>query len=254
MNRILLPLLFILVSCSSVIRTPHGRLISPEAQGKFLAGSIEARVAGTKGDNFEFQGNSTKEPISSTSNAHKLGFMADLGLLEKLDVVYLDYLSGATVGVYGLKFQVLGESRQKSKQGNFSLSVVGAYGKNSQSYNHGDNDLTDWTTNIEKLDYRLEHHEFGLIAGYRWAQKLLHYANVYYFHDNLNGKVTTDNNALQDAKFKGNQDGMIYSMGLSFDLSTSWYLKGDFSHMDSRWNSFRGTSNNSLNGAIGFAW
>jgi hypothetical protein len=251
---ILLITLITLTSCSSVIRTPQSRMISPEAQGKFLAGSIEGRIAATKGDTFEFRGNDTKEPISGTSEDYKAGFMADLGLLERLDVVYLDYLSGATVGVYGLKFQILGESRQKSKEGNFSLSLMGAYGKNSASHSHGDNDLGDWTTNVEDLDYKLEHHEFGLILGYRWATKLLHYANAYYFHDNLRGEVTTDNNTLQDAKFKGTQDGMIYSMGLSYDLGASWYVKGDLSHMDSRWNSFRGTSNNSFNGAIGVAW
>jgi hypothetical protein len=91
-------------------------------------------------------------------------------------------------------------------------------------------------------------------VGYRWATKLLHYANAYYFHDNLHGKVTTDNNVLQDAKFQGTQDGMIYSMGLSYDLGANWYIKGDLSHMESAWNSFRNTSNNSLNGAIGVAW
>lgn len=229
-------------------------MISPESQGKFLAGSVDLRLSSVKQDRLEFTGNDVKHPFSGKSDVYRLSGLLDLGIVNRLDFLYLGHMSGTTVGIYGLKVQVLGKNRQEAKQGNFSVSLAGGTGRTGSSFDTSDNDLNNWTTNVDKLSWRVQHHEAGLVAGYRWANKLLHYVNAFYFHENLRGKVTTDGNTLQDAKFRDTQDGMIYSTGLLYDLGANWYLKADFSHMTAKWSSFHGTTSNTFNGGIGAQW
>ena len=254
MKQIILLSLLTLTSCASYIHTPQNRMISPEAQGKFLSGAVDVRLSATKEDEWAFTDNDPKKPFADARNIYKISGMIDLGLLSRLDFVYLDYLSGSTVGILGLKFQVLGKPRNEAKKGNFSLSIFAGGGSNEDTVDNKDNDLSNFTSNVDKLDYEVDHEDLGLIIGYRWSDAFLHYANAYYFHENIEGKVTTDGNVLDRAKFKDTQDGMIYSTGFIFDLGESWFLKGDFSHMTSKWSSTRGFTNNALNGGIGVHW
>lgn len=246
--------LMLLTSCASYIHTPQNRMISPEAQGKFFSGAVDIRLSSTKEDEWSFSDNDTKRPFDGERDIYKISGMLDLGLLNRLDFVYLDYLSGSTVGILGLKFQVLGDPRRTAKKGNFSLSVFAGGGSNDDSVDNSDNDLSNFTSNVDKLEYEVDHTDLGLIVGYRWSDSLLHYANTYYFHENIEGKVTTDGNALNQAKFKDSQDGMIYSTGLILDLGSAWFLKVDYSHMTSKWRSTRGFTSNAVNGGIGVHW
>lgn len=254
MKKFLLPSLFVLSSCSSVIHTPATRMISPESNGKFLSGAIDVRLGAAKQDRMEFTGNDTNEPFDGKSQEYKVSGLVDMGLIDRLDAIYLTHLSATTPGVLGLKVQVLGKNKHEAKKGNFSLSLYGGTGGSDASYDDLDNDLNDWTTNVEKLSYEVEHHEGGLIVGYRSSDRLLHYVNGIYFHELLRGKVTTDGNTLVDAKFRDTQDGMLYSTGIIYDLGAKWFFKADYSHMTSKWSSSRNTTNNSINGAIGASW
>lgn len=250
----IIPLLFILTSCASYIHTPQNRMISPEAQGKTFSGSIDLRLATTKQDRWSFTDNNPNKPFDGEAEVYKISGMIDLGLVNRLDFVYLDYLSGTTVGIYGMKIQLLGKTRDEAKKGNFSLSLFGGYGANKDSTNDDGDASQNWASNIEKLSYRIEHHDVGIIMGYRWADQLLQYVNAYYFHEKARGKVTTDGNILDEAKFKSTQNGMIYSTGAIQDLGANWFLKFDFSHMTSKWSSTRGSTSNAFNGGIGVHW
>ncbi len=229
-------------------------MISPEAQGKFFSGSLDVRLAGTRQDEWSFTNNDTKKPFDGDREVYKISGMIDLGLVNRLDVVYLDYLSGSTVGIIGLKLQVLGSPRIEAKKGNFSLSLFAGFGANSDTFDTSDNEFSNWSSNVDKLEYDISHDDLGLILGYRWGDQLLHYANAYYFHEDINGKVTTDGNALVKAKFDDSQDGLIYSTGVIYDLNTSWFLKFDYSHMTSKWSSTHGSTSNAVNGGIGAYW
>lgn len=228
-------------------------MISPEAQGKFLSGSVDIRLSSTKEDEWSFTNDDVKKPFDGERDTYKISGMIDLGLLNRLDFVYLDYLSGSTVGILGLKFQILGDTRKDAKKGNFSLSLFAGGGANEDSVDNSDNDLSNFTSNVDKLEYEVDHQDLGLIIGYRWSDSLLHYFNAYYFHENIKGKVTTDG-SLDRAKFKDSQDGMIYSSGVILDLGPNWFLKGDFSHMTSKWSSTRGFTSNAVNGGVGVHW
>lgn len=243
-----------LASCSSVINTPSARMISPEANGAFLKGSVDLRLAGTKRDHFEFQNNDPKKPFAEVDTTHKVGGLLDLGLVDRLDFIYLGHLSSTSSGILGLKGQVLGKTKDESKKGNFSLSLIAGAGGTSFDYDDLDNDVNDFFTNVEKLSADVEHYEGGLLLGYRSLDRLLHYANAVFFQENIRGKVTTDGNTLVDAKFKDSQEGMIYSTGIMYDLGANWGLKLDYTHMVSAWRSFRGSTTNTLSGAISAAW
>lgn len=247
-------LLLILASCSSYIHTPQNRMISPETHGKFLSGSIEGRLAATKQDELSFTGNDVKKPFDGEREIYKVSGLLDLGLAKRLDFIYMDYLSGSTVGLLGLKVQVLGKTRDEAKKGNFSLSLFAGFGSNSDSFSSDNNSFNNWGSNIDKMEYDISHDDLGLILGYRWHDRLLHYANAYYFHEDVDGKVTTDDNVLNGAKFKDSQDGMIWSTGLIYELNSSWFLKADYSHMTSKWSSARGSTSNALNAGIGANW
>lgn len=252
MIKKLLPL-FLFASCSSYVHTPQTRMISPETQGAFGSGHVEARLAAVKQDRLGFPGNDINQPVDSDVTVHKLGGMVDFGLLKRLDVIYSDSIFGSAVGILGLKVQFLGKTRNESKKGNFSASVFAGYGNTDEDVDD-ETDLENWVSNIDKIDYKVSHDEYGLILGYRWEDRLLHYFNAYYFHQNLKGSVTTDDNVLLDQSFEDTQNGMLYSTGLIFDLGTAWYIKADYSHMVSKWSSYRGSSANSVNAAIGAYW
>ncbi len=246
--------LLILTSCASYIHTPQNRMISPEAQGKFFSGSLDLRLAATRQDEWSFTGNDVTKPFDGEREVYKVSGMIDLGLVNRLDVVYLDYLSGSTVGILGLKLQLLGKPRLEAKKGNFSLSVFAGFGKNSDTFDTKDNEISNWSSNVDKLEYEISHEDLGLILGYRWGDKFLQYANAYYFHEDIEGKVTTDGNALDKARFDDSQDGLIYSTGIIYDLGASWFLKFDYSHMTSRWSSTQDSTSNAINGGIGVDW
>ncbi len=254
MKNIYLIPLFILTSCASYIHTPQNRMISPETQGKFLSGSLDVRLAATKQDEWAFTNNDRKKPFDGEREVYKISGLLDLGLINRLDFIYMDYLSGSTVGIIGLKVQLLGKSRAEAKKGNFSLSLFAGFGSNDHSFDTSDNEFKNISTNVDKLNYEVEHDDIGLILGYRWADKFLQYANVYYFHEDIRGKVTTDNSVLNQASFRDSQNGLIYSTGMTYDLGANWFLKGDYSHMTSKWSSNRGSTSNAVNGGIGVYW
>lgn len=251
MKKILL--LSSLVSCASHVHTPQTRMISPETQGAFGSGHLEARLSAVQQDRLSFPGNDINQPVDSSITVHKLGGMLDLGLLKRLDLLYSDAIFGSAIGILGLKFQLLGKTRNESKKGNFSASFFTGYG-NSKVKTSDRSDIRNWTSDIDEIEFEVAHDEYGLILGYRWSNQLLHYFNTYYFHQNLKGSVTTDDGVLLDRSFKDTQDGMIYSTGLIFDLGTAWYLKADYSHTTSKWSSFRGNTANSVSAAIGAYW
>ena len=159
-------------------------MISPETQGKFGSGHIEARLSGVKQDRLSFPGNDINQPVDSDILVHKLGGMLDLGLLKRLDLLYSDAIFGSAVGVLGLKVQVLGKTRDESKKGNFSASLFTGYG-HTEVETDDRNDIRNWASNIDRIDYEVSHEELGLILGYRWGDRLLHYFNTYYFHQDL---------------------------------------------------------------------
>lgn len=252
MRFLLLLSLVTLTSCSSYIRTVGTRMISPETHGKLGHGSLEARMQATKYDRLDFDNDQVDNAVDRDSTPYTLGGLGELGLLRRLDIFAMPS-TVITPTLLGAKFQFIGNPRLESKKGNFSTSILLAHG--SKSTHSDDSDSLDdfFSGNIDKISTDIKHNEVGLIAGYRWQDKLLHYVNVNYFRMNVTGKVTTDGGGLTDKGYKLDQDGMLYSTGLIWYFAKA-HVKFDYTYFTSDWTHTQKQTVNSLNAALGFDW
>jgi hypothetical protein len=148
----------------------------------------------------------------------------------------------------------LGKDRANAGKGNFSTSLLLGYGsKNTETSSSGDLE-TVFSENIKKIEIDAQHEEVGLIFGYRWSEKFLHYANFVYQQDQLKGKVTNNSGTLKDAPFKYNNDGMIYSTGFIHYFGVKAHWKLDYSYATSDWSKTIKQTVNSVSTSIGFNW
>lgn len=227
-------------------------MISPETQGELGSGSLEMRLQSSKRDKLDFSDETTKNSIDRADSPYALGAEGELGLHKRIDIFVIPSLILAPT-IFGAKYQFIGNPRLEAKAGNFSAAFLAGFGSRSESDLNSD-DISDFfTENIKELEVKTKHKEVGLISGYRWHERFLHYANVIYLNETVEGKVTTDSGTLTDAKFKYHQDGMIYSMGFIYYFAKA-HLKADYSHFVSDWTRTQRQTVNSGNLALGFNW
>src|SRR5688500_17334767 len=118
--RKFLPFLLLVTSCSTYVRSPGSRMLSPVAHGKFGSGSLEARFQSLKEYKMNFEGNSTEVPFTEDQGVHTLSGLGELGIVDPIDLFAI-----MTVGspfLIGGKLQFLGDRRTTAKKGNFSAS------------------------------------------------------------------------------------------------------------------------------------
>lgn len=244
-----LTVLLFFYSCSTYVRSPGSRMLSPEAQGKFGSGSLEARVQSLKEYKMDFAGNSTKVPFNEDQAKHTLSGLGELGVVDPIDLFAI--LTIGSPFLIGGKLQFLGDRRTTAKQGNFSASAAVAFGSRSTSWKENNGDL-DWTGDeVKKGKTEFSHADAGLYIGYRWLDGLLHYANAIYYTEEMSGKVTNRDETLKDARFKYKNHGAIYSTGFVYYYK-ALQLKLDYSYMSSDWTYNHSEYINTVNGAIGF--
>ena len=227
-------------------------MMSPEAQGGLGNGSLELRAQTNKRDQLNFANDSTKNAIDRAGTPYAMGMMGELGLLRRLDVYIIPSLIVSPT-IYGLKYQFIGSPKKEAKRGNFSTSLIVGLGKRTEE-NIDDDDISDFLEgNVEDLEVKTNHKDIGLILGYRWSEKFLHYVNAIYIHEQVDGKVTSDSGTLNETKYKFYQDGMIYSSGFIFYFGSA-HLKLDYSHFVSDWSRTEKQTVNTANFALGFNW
>lgn len=226
-------------------------MLSPEAQGELGKGQVELRLEAQKRDNLDFKDDTVDNSIDRADTIYAVAPVGEIGLFNIMDIYIQPHTRAPTV--LGLKFQLLGKQRKEAGKGNFSTSLLVGYGSNSQESAASD-DLSDFFSgNVDRIQMDTQHEEVGLIFGYRWSEKFLHYANFVYQKDRIEGKVTTDSGTLDDTDFKYNHDGMIYSTGfILYFGSAQW--KVDYSYATSDWSKTQLQTVNSVSTAIGFNW
>lgn len=228
-------------------------MISPEAQGKFLHGSADAvRVQSVRTYQMDFSGDRTDKKLNAVEGTYAVGISGELGLFKRLDVFILPSIVMSPT-IYGLKFQFLGEPKREATKGNFSASVMAGTGGFSQSRKDSNNDLDVIDGSIDEIKMNMSHDDVGLIAGYRWTEKLLHYVNGLYIDEKVDGKVTNNSGTLTNAPFKFHNTAMLYSMGAIYYLKIV-YFKLDYSHLITDWSYGGKHVANTLNGGFGFHW
>lgn len=252
MKFLVLLSVFLLTSCSSYVRTLGTRMISPETNKGFGNGTLELRLQSTKRDRLNFDNDQVNNKVESADSPYAPSALGETGIVKRVDLFLIPSMY-LTPSLWGAKIQVFGDERPDAKKGNFSTSIMGAVGSKKESFSSS-GDLDDILIgNIDKLEVNTVHREIGVIAGYRWTDKFLHYANAIYFHEKVDGKVTTDNNTLQDARFKYSQEGAIYSTGFILYFGAHAHWKVDYSHFLSSWSKATNKQTvNSANTAIGF--
>lgn len=241
------------VSCSTYVRTLTTRMISPETHGGLGHGALEARLQSSKRDKLDVADNTTDNAIDRADAPYALAGMGEIGFFKRLDLFIIPSLS-VTPTLFGLKYQFIGSPKLEAKKGNFSTSLMIGYGQMGVKETDS-GDLEDiLNDNIEEIEVNTRHEEVGLVAGYRWSENFLHYANVVYLHEKVDGKVTTDSGTLVDAPYSYDQDGMIYSTGFILYFGSHAHWKVDYSHLVSDWTRTQKQTANTLNTAIGFNW
>ncbi len=232
-------------------------MLSPEANGKPGLGSLEARLASFQRRQANFGNNSTKKPFVPAASVYGLTGNIELGaFFRKMDVYFNPNIFSNAASILGLKYQILGKTRIESEKGNFSTSLAAGYGGYSGGYNKAaffqSNEKTP--DHIKKLNYSMDHVEVGVISGYRWTNKLLHYVNYFYIHEDVTGQVQTVNKVLNFKRFNTYNSGNLASTGVMYYFSDRGYVKADYTHMISSMRTGRSQSSNTGSAALGFSW
>ncbi len=251
-------ILFILVGCgSTAIHTPNTKMLSPESQGQWN-GSAEMRAVNYKRDKADFGDNTLASPLAPAHTNYTASSNAEYGLTRRFDVyANPNFLVNAPT-IIGGKYQILGKSRDESTKGDFSLSLHAGLGKqqgksrDSKAMIRLDRYETD--DNIKEIWLSTHHREIGLISGYRWHDKIVHYLSGHYFKQNITGTVTTKDKVIFEKNFDFSQEGLIYSTGIIHYITKWLYYKVDFSHMKSDYAFAAAKTTNSVNAAFGFYW
>lgn len=253
MKTLLILNLLILSACSTYLKTTGPRMLSPESHGGLGHGAIDlARLQGSKQYQMDFRQNSTKVPMHDDSVTYGLSLSGEVGFFKYLDVYIMPSLTMSPT-LFGVKYQLMGDTRQSAKKGNFSLSLTAAYGGTGEERKDADTDSDIFDGGVDKIEYGMDQGEWGIIAGYRWTDWLLHYANYHVYGQNVSGKVTNNAGTLVDENFNYQNRGSIASTGVIF-YHKKLQIKADYTHLITDWNYNKKDSANILNAAIGFNW
>lgn len=232
--------------------TPQARMISPETSGekKF---AIDFRATMYRRDHASFVNYNLKQPLKEDGQKIAPSVFGEFGV-EKWLSLYADPNPIVNApSIFGGKIQFLGDPANVAKKGNLSAAVTGGVGYRSSNqyvgwkYWEGQEKPAD----VESVRFRNQHQELGLIIGYRWQEKLVHYVSSYYFHQNINGDVKTEDAVLNHKNFNFTQDGTLYSTGLIYHLGEMYSFKAEYTHMVTGYSFSHQQTTNTVHLAIG---
>lgn len=251
---ILLLSLIFTASCSKIkITTPSSSFVSPEAQGKLLSGGVRLQQQGGTEGTLSFENDQTDNPLELRNNVTPLSGAADLGILEKLDLVVKGHSNAATV--YMLKFQLLGDSRVNAKKGNKSLSIGIGYGELDQGQNDdSDSVLSDSDSGVEAA-INESMLELSLIYGYRPEEDTLTYLGLHAVRQRFNFELSSSSNtALDGEEFELQTWAYGASAGAVRYFDNNYYANIELSAQRTDYNNNDPTTFAFLNLAIGYYW
>lgn len=198
----------LLSGCTSLtMQLPTSRLDSPEVLG---AGSrrFEMGLGSSSHKNVIFTDDASKRPPDLSKPRIELneplsGHLG-LGVFENFEVGVRTSVGPSPWRFIG-KLQLLGDSREKAKSGNFSLALTGGIGfavsnlRGDQNGRFGPGGH-NWAASV-----RLFMTEAALIAGYRLTDELLVYAGGFHAHHTINGRIEhqeSDDGLSPQAEYK----------------------------------------------------
>lgn len=246
--------LMTLVSCgSTALYTPQARMISPETPGDEGKVAVDFRATMYRRDRADFENNDIKNPLKKQGHKVAPSIFGEIGIEKWLSFYGDPNPIVNSPSIVGGKIQFLGDPANEAKKGNLSASVTGGFGYRSSNQYVGWKNWEGQTKrdDVESVRFRNQHHELGFIVGYRWQDKLLHYVSSYYFHQDINGDVKTEDAGLDHKKFDFTQDGTLYSTGIMYRIGEKHSLKGEYTHMISGYSFSHQQTTNTVHLALG---
>ncbi len=201
MNGLLLPLIFtMLYSCSHSIqvRNPVNKHLSAESQGLPLRGKVLATVSSGTMAQVDLRNSNTDDPLILANEDDELLDVivtGELGIWGPLDLIHI---SGGSLGsdMTGGKLQLIGGSKQESKKGNFSLALLGGYGKVVNNTEEGDDFELVATDEDTTSEMTISNQTYGALISYKLRDNTLLTLGHYIINHNFFGTLESENSAL----------------------------------------------------------
>lgn len=209
------------------MQLPSSRLDSPEVLGagtnrfQFSIGSSAHKNA-TFTEDASYRPPDLSEPKFEVNNPLSGSF--GWGIFENFELGLRTSVGPSPWRLIG-KFQLLGDSREKAKQGNFSLAITGGIGY-TVATNSGDQKGLlgpggyKWNANVKTWTT-----EAALIAGYRVTDGVLLYSGGFYASYDINGRINHEKSddglspeAEYEFKYGGYQSGA--NAGVRFEFGS----------------------------------
>ena len=112
--------------CAVKVQMPTTVAIYPEARGGFLKGNVDIRAYKAAEVTLATDTTGvTPDTTPSFAQAEGAGVGAELGIFPSLDLYLTTGYNSANV--FGVKYQLLGDSAKDAKAGNFSLAIAGGF-------------------------------------------------------------------------------------------------------------------------------
>jgi hypothetical protein len=226
--------------CGAVtLNMASNRFISPEAG----AAHFEQGVQGVNRVTIVPDASATPPVMNSpsfggTDEGYFLG--AGIGLTKSVEFYFSNDFGG--VPLFGLKFQLLGPAYKDAKEGDFSLSLTGAWGYISQGSDNG----STW-----EYGKRVTAEDASVIVGYRVAHMLLLYGGPFSTWYEVQGSVTQPKGAGVSYLYSGK--GFQKGINAGVELGSVFFLRAELAVVDGEYNSISRTK---LDGGMitGFQW
>lgn len=221
-------------ACASKFYVPGNRFLSPESGGKFMRGDIKTGGVGVTSvqvaDDITLQNPDTAPKLEKNS-AGLIG--TQLGIVNRLDLYATMPLGGPLFA--GAKVQLLGDSFQDAKKGNFSLSLAGGVATGTQTQTVGVSAGANNSTSYESKT-KFSGYEALLIAGYRVSDWTLFYLSPFYTH--IDAKVTlqqTSGTGVTTVNATPQGAGDMKGATLGLRLGKHFFVNGEVSLTETTW-------------------
>jgi hypothetical protein len=211
----LLVFMFLFVGCATKFILPGNRFMTPETQGGIF--KVQADYQLTQGNQLLVKPTSSLAIDEGVNNSqiYRSAYFLGTSLFQSFDL-YWSHI-GAGNSLFGLKWQILGTSRE----------AKGAGHKLALSYAFGGNQHEEDT--LPGVKFNLSGQELMLLYGYRISDWFLPYSSLTYSIYDLEGTVRSSSMALNGRKLDYQSTLMGAYVGAEF-LLMSLVLKIEYGY------------------------
>jgi len=247
--------LFFLASCANKVRvhTPAPLFMTAEATGKSLGGEFLFSVMGGTEGSIDLDSDDLDGPLALRNDVAPMNMHLGLGIVEKVDF-YLRSSLAESPGALGLKWQLLGKTKQEAQKGDHALAIF-LGGGSAQSSRESD-DIFDGDSDSDfeaEADQTLR--EIGVIYSYRTGETSVTYSSFRVGTHDLEVDITKDNStpSLEGETYEAKTTFVNASIG----IKRYWKSKTaslELAAQNTNWSNNDSTTFAFISGALGWYW